>query len=148
VDDYPGRVNSLLRRLTPEARAQGLRYIAVGGLATGVYLASTALLAEFVGLPFQAAMLLGYLLGIAIHFTLHRFFTFATDQGYALGVHRQAGRYVAFVVAQYGVVAVAVAAGASLFGVPEILVWLVLVGPVTVVGFVVLRTRMFHPRVS
>ena len=141
-------MNSLKGRLTPEARAQGLRYIAVGGLATGVYLGSTAVLSQLVGLPFQAAMLIGYVLGIAVHFLLHRSYTFATEHGYALSVPHQAGRYVAFVIVQYLFVAVSVALGSALLDVAQILVWLALFGPVTVVGFLVLRTRMFHPRVS
>lgn len=132
--------------LPAEARAQGLRYIAVGCLVAGLYFVITAGLSELAGLPFQLAMLVGYSTALTVHFVLHRSYTFTTEQGYALSASHQAGRYVTFAVAQYLVVAGAVALGTSLFDVSPLLIWLAIVTPLIAVSFLLLRTRMFHSR--
>jgi putative flippase GtrA len=138
-------VKARARTLDPDARAQGLRYIAVGCLVGGLYLAITVGLSELAGLPFQVAMPIGYFTAIGVHFALHRSWTFTSDSGYALSLKGQAGRYLAFVVGQYAVVAGAVAVGTTVLDVSPLVAWLAVVAPLTLASFVVLRTKTFHP---
>ncbi len=84
---------------------QGARYVLAGGTVTLVYLGTTTVLADVVGLPFQIALAIGFCTGLAVHFTLQRFFVWAPHEGYALPLHHQAARYLVVAGAQYGLTA-------------------------------------------
>lgn len=127
----------------PIAR-QGARFAVAGGTVAMVYLGVTLLLSDVAGLPFEAALPIGYAVGISIHFTLQRFFVWTHDAGYALALHAQLARYVCLALAQYGITAAVTAELPQRIGVPKDLVYVVTAGTLTVVTFLLFRTNIFH----
>ena len=79
------------------------------------------------GMPFQLAFVIGYVCGITAHFGLHRYFTFAGEDEYALEAPSQAKRFVVTVVAQYVIIAVGVAVLTPLLGVRDLVVYIALI---------------------
>src|SRR5437870_7001438 len=73
--------SDLMRR--PVAGA-GLRFVLSGATVALVYTATTLLLADVVGLPFEVALVTGYAVGLATHFTLQRLFVWVHAAGFAL----------------------------------------------------------------
>src|ERR1700730_478145 len=63
---------------------QGLRFGIAGGLVAIVYLGSTSLLAAVVGVEFEVALAIGFLLAITTHFVLQRKFVWVHDEGFAV----------------------------------------------------------------
>ncbi len=131
---------------TPELRRQGGRFALVGITVAVVYTSLTALLAGPAGLPFQAALALGYGVALALNFTLHRTFTFASDDGYALRLHGQVGRFLAIALTQYLVTALAVAWLPDALGLPELVVWVAVVAIFAIGSFLALKVTTFHAR--
>src|SRR3954453_5862989 len=121
--------------IEPELRRQGLTYASVGAIVFVVYTGLIALLSGPVGLPFQAALAFSYTSAIVVNFSLHRKFTFATDDGYALRLPGQIARYLAIALFQYVVTALALAWLPDALGLPEFVVWARLVGCFTVSTF-------------
>src|ERR1039458_4815150 len=107
-----GGVRELVRALrAPESGllGQGVRFALSGGAVTLVYLGTTTVLADVAGLPFQAALAIGFSVAIAVHFTLQRLFVWTHHEEFALPLHQQAGRYLAVAAVQYGVTAASTA---------------------------------------
>ena len=123
---------------------RAFRFVAVGGVVAVLYVAVTTLLA-LVGVPFQAALVLGFATAVAAHFTLQRVFVWVHDDGYALPLHRQAGRYISLAAAQYGVTSVATLVLPAVLGVGVLYVYIPTAVVVAAVSFLVMRTRVFHP---
>lgn len=124
--------------------AQGLRYAIVGGVVAAIYIVTTTVLAEFVGLPFQLALAIGFGAAIAAHFTLHRLFVWVHDGAFALALHEQAGRYLIIVSVQYAVTAASTGLLPAALGIPVAVVYGATVVLVTAVSFLILRNRIFH----
>jgi putative flippase GtrA len=146
----PLRVEFLRRFLDPDSGTlgQGMRFIVVGALAALIYLSTTTLLALVVGIPFQVALTIGFLLTIIFHFTMQRVFVWANRDGFSLPFHHQAGRYLVLAAAQYGVTSATTALLPAALGLPTEVVYVATVVFIAVVNFVVFRYRVFHPKVS
>jgi len=84
---------------------QGVRFALSGGAVALVYIATTTLLAEVIGIPFELALAIGFSLAIATHFTLQRVFVWVHAEGFALPIRRQAMRYLPIAGIQYGLTA-------------------------------------------
>ncbi len=140
---------ALLRRLlAPDSGllGQGVRFVIVGGIAAVIYLLTTTLLALVVGLPFQVALTIGFLLAMAFHFTMQRLFVWANREGFALAFHHQAGRYLAMAGAQYGVTSAATSLLPAVLGLPTEMVYLGTAMLLPVVNFMVFRYGVFHAK--
>jgi putative flippase GtrA len=126
--------------------AQGARYALTGGTVTIVYLGSTTVLADVVGLPFQLALAIGACAGVSVHFTLQRLFVWAHHEEYALPLHRQAARYLVFAGAQYGLTAISTAVLPTVLGLPVYPVYFATVAILVSLNFLVFRNAIFHPK--
>jgi putative flippase GtrA len=125
---------------------QGVRFAIAGGVVTVVYVATTTLLAQVFGVAFQAALVIGYTLGLCVHFTLQRVFVWAHHEEFVLSVHQQAGRYLLLAGLQYATTAAAVAVLPSPLGLSSQVVYLGAVVVVTAANFLIFGSRVFHAR--
>ncbi len=144
------RAVPLLRRLlSPDSGILGqwVRFAMVGGVAALIYLLTTTLLALVVGLPFQIALTIGFLLSMAFHFTMQRVFVWANRDGFSLPFHHQAGRYLSLAATQYGVTSATTSLLPRALGVPTEVVYVVTVGLLAATNFLVYRHGVFHARV-
>jgi putative flippase GtrA len=128
-------------------RLRWIRFLLSGALVGVVAVALTVGL-HTAGLGFQVAFLVSYVTGVALHFALHRHFTFASSSGYALEPGRQAQRFVVTTVGQYVFVAAGVAVLSPLLGVPSLVVYLTLVAVLSIGNFLLMRTHVFHAHVA
>ncbi|HEX3433939.1 MAG TPA: GtrA family protein [Solirubrobacteraceae bacterium] len=138
-----------MRRLrSPESGllGQGLRFALSGGTVALVYLATTTILAEAVGVAFQVALAIGFSFGLIVHFTLQRMFVWAHHEEFALPLRHQIVRYLVVALAQYGVTAASTALLPTLLGVPAEAVYLATVGIVLATNFLVFRHGIFHAK--
>jgi len=138
-------VPSPASRIDPRLRRQAPRFVAVGASVAIIYAGLTALLAGPFGLPVQAAVAVGYGVGVVANFTLHRSVTFASEDGYDLHIAGQIIRFLALALLQYGVTAAAIAWLPGLLGLPEIVVWGCVVVTFALANFVALRLTAFRP---
>jgi len=123
---------------------RAMRFVLSGGSVAVYYLAMTTVLADVVGLPFQVALVIGYTTAICLHFVLQRFFVWAQEDGFALAAHRQAGRYLAVVVAQYGLTVLATAWLPGALGLPTELIYIAVASLLAITNFLVMGKRVFH----
>ncbi len=114
---------------------------------TVIYLGTTTVLADVVGLPFQIALLIGFSVGLSVHFTLQRFFVWAHHEEYALPLNHQAARYLVVAGAQYGLTAASTSVLPAALGLPVDLVYFVTVAALVSVNFLIFRNGVFHPKV-
>jgi putative flippase GtrA len=135
------------RTLSPDTRivGQGLRFAVAGCVVAVVYLLTTTLLFT-TGMPFQAALAIGFCVGLAVHFSLQRRFVWADHEEFALPLHHQAGRYLALAGAQYGVTAASTSLLPAVLGLPVEVVYLPTVALLTSINFLVFRRGIFHAR--
>jgi putative flippase GtrA len=125
---------------------QGVRFALSGGAVAVVYLATTTVLASVVGLPFQAALAIGFSVAIAVHFTLQRLFVWTHHEEFALPLGHQVGRYLIVAAVQYGVTAASTALLPSALGISTEIVYLATVAVVLSVNFLVFRHGIFHAK--
>jgi putative flippase GtrA len=123
---------------------QGVRFAFAGGIVALVYLTMTLVLADVVGMPFQAALVIGFCLATIVHFTLQRVFVWTHDEEFALPLHHQAARYLAAASAQYGLTAASTSLLPAFLGAPTEIVYLVTVAVVISMNFLVFRHGIFH----
>ena len=83
---------------------QGVRFLLAGGVVVVVYVTTTIVLADVIGIHFQLALLIGFGVAMAVQFNLYRMFVWKHSE-YALPVHHQAGRYLAAAAFGYGLTA-------------------------------------------
>jgi putative flippase GtrA len=121
-----------------------VRFGMVGGLVTLFYLTTTTLLYKVAELPFQAALAIGFVASLLLHFTLQRLFVWMHADGFALPFRHQVGRYVAMAGTQYGCTVVATAVLPSALGVATEIVYLATMAIVTIAGFLLMRFVIFH----
>jgi putative flippase GtrA len=143
------RIRGLVRSLRapgPSIMRQGLRFALAGGTVALVYLTVTTVLAEVVGLPFQAALAIGFCVALVVHFTLQRVFVWTHHEEFALPFHHQVGRYLMVAAAQYGVTAASTALLPSALGVSTEAVYLVTVALIVCTNFLVFRHGIFHAK--
>jgi putative flippase GtrA len=131
---------------SPEAGTvgQGVRFAIAGGTVALVYLTTTTVLAEVLGVPFQAALAAGFAVGLCVHFTLQRAFVWRDHDAFVLALHHQLARYLVLAGTQYGVTAVSTAVLPGVLGVSAEIVYLATVFGVTVANFLIFRSRVFH----
>ncbi len=128
--------------------AQGTRFALAGGIVLAVYLGTTTLLASVVGLPFQVALIIGFAVGLTLHFTLQRVFVWAHHEEFALPLHRQLGRYLVLAAIQYAVTAASTSLLPAPLGLSTEVVYLATAAVVISLNFLLFRTRIFHPKAS
>lgn len=135
---------------TPESGllGQGTRFVIAGGSVALVYLVTTTVLAEVVGMPFQAALAIGFCVGLVVHFTLQRTFVWTHHEEFALPLHHQAGRYLAVAAVQYGVTAASTSLLPAALGLPTEIVYLATVAVVLSTNFLVFRHGIFHSKLA
>jgi putative flippase GtrA len=144
-----GRVRTFVRTLrTPDSGVlgQGVRFALSGGTVALVYLGATTVLAEVVGMPFQAALAIGFSLGLVVHFTLQRLFVWTHHEEFALPLGHQIGRYLLAAAVQYGVTAASTGLLPSALDVSAEIVYLATVAVVLSSNFLVFRYGIFHAK--
>jgi putative flippase GtrA len=144
-----GRARALVRTLkTPESGlvGQGVRFALSGGTVALVYLGTTTVLAEVVGLPFQAALAIGFSLGLVVHFTLQRLFVWTHHEEFALPLGHQIGCYLFVAAIQYAVTAASTGLLPSALGISTEIVYLATVAVVLCTNFLVFRHGIFHSK--
>jgi putative flippase GtrA len=137
-----------LREPDPGILRQGLRFALAGGTVAVVYLTTTTVLAEVLGLAFQAALAIGFCVAVLMHFTLQRLFVWTHHDEFALPLRHQVGRYLTYAAAQYGATAAATALLPSLLGVSAEIVYLATVAVIVCSNFAVFRYGIFHAKPS
>jgi putative flippase GtrA len=147
----PGGVRELVRTLrAPESGllGQGVRFALSGGTVALIYLATTTILASVARMPFQAALAIGFSVGLVVHFTLQRLFVWTHHEEFALPLGHQVGRYLAAAAVQYGVTAASTGLLPSTLGIPTEIVYLVTVAVVLSTNFLVFRHGIFHAKAA
>jgi putative flippase GtrA len=138
----------LIRRLRSHESGllgQGLRFGLAGATVAGVYVLSTLLLVHVLGLGFEAALPIGFAIAITVHFTLQRTFVWIPANACALPIRRQLPRDLTIALTQYGMTALALALLPRALGVKPDVVYLCCVVLLTILSFLLLRARVFHP---
>ena len=125
---------------------QGVRFGLAGGTVALVYLTTTTVLAQVLGMAFQVALAIGFCLALVVHFSLQRAFVWVHHEEFVLPLHHQAGRYLVAAAVQYGVTAASTALLPSLLGIATEIVYLATVGVVAAANFLVLRHGIFHAK--
>ena len=124
---------------------QGVRFAISGCLVAVMYVTVTTVLHEGFAVAFQAALAIGFVTSVALHFTLQRLFVWRHHERFALAVHHQAVRYLGMCAAQYAITALSTARLPSLLSLPVEVVYVVTMLTVAGVNFIVFRGRVFHP---
>ncbi len=125
--------------MSSSVASEGTRFVLVGAFITVLYLTVTTVMRTVVEAPWWLAIAVGYVIATSTHFVLHRRVTFRRPEGFQLSVGQQLPRFVAIVVVQYAVTATAMAILPS-----SVITFFCVAAVVTVVSFLVLRTRLFH----
>jgi putative flippase GtrA len=123
---------------------QGVRFGIAGGTVALVYLSTTTILADVFGIPFQAALAIGFCVGLMVHFTLQRTFVWVHDEDFALPLRHQAGRYLVVAGIQYGLTAASTSLLPPILDVPTEVVYLATVAVIVSINFIVFRHGIFH----
>ena len=131
-----------------ELGRQGFRFVLAGGIVAGVYIGTTTVLADVIGVAFETSLAIGFVLAIVTHFSLQRLFVWRDAAGYALPLHHQVARYLAVAAFQYGVTAGITATVPHALGVSPEVVYLPTVLVLSAANFLVFRSRIFHVAVE
>lgn len=124
---------------------QMFRFALSGSAVAVVYVSVTTVLHDAFAVPFQIALAIGFLSGLALHFTLQRVFVWRHHESFALAAHHQALRYLALCASQYGITALATAQLPALIGLPVEAVYLLTMLSIAAFNFLFFRGRIFHP---
>jgi putative flippase GtrA len=123
---------------------QGVRFALSGALVALVYVAVTTLLHDAFDVTFQIALAIGFVVSVALHFTLQRLFVWRHYERFALPAGHQAIRYLCVCGVQYAVTALSTAKLPGLVGLPVEVVYLATMLTVAGVNFLLFRGRIFH----
>jgi len=123
---------------------QGVRYVLAGSFVLLVYLLTTSFLAVVVGLPFEEALIIGFAVQLAVHFTLQRLFVWVHDEAFALSIRRQARRYLVVNGAQLGLTSLSTSLLPVVLGLPTEVIYLMSVGLLAIGNFLLYRYVIFH----
>lgn len=123
---------------------RSVRFVIAGGFVAFIYLATTTLLANFFGVPFQLSLGIGFATALAVHFSLQRFFVWAHAEDFSLPIREQVGRYLLVAAAQYGSTALVTAFLPPALHVPTMIVFFTWTIIVTASNFVIFRHGIFH----
>lgn len=141
------RPDHMLRPDHASLFSQGVRFAFTGCVVSAIYLLTTSALALIAGLPFQAALVIGFVVSVAVHFGMQRLFVWTDHDGFALAAPHQIGRYLVAATTQYGVTAVSTSLLPAALGWPVEVVYLAIAFPVALVNFVLFRNYIFHGKV-
>jgi putative flippase GtrA len=122
-----------------------MRYAVAGAFVASVYLLTTTLLAVVVGLPFHEALVIGFTLQLAVHYTLQRRFVWVHNEEFALPFKHQARRYLTVAGGQLAVTIASTTLLPSVLGLSTEVVYLMTAGSLTVANFLLFRNVVFHP---
>ncbi len=123
---------------------QGMRLAVAGATVTVIYVSTTTLLSTVVGIPFQVALVLGYLIGLSAHFALQRLFVWTHHEEFALPIGHQVRRYLLSAACQYGLTAASTATLPSALELPTEVVYIATTAIIVSVNFFVFRHGIFH----
>jgi putative flippase GtrA len=123
---------------------EGFRFAAAGGSAALVYLGLTSFLAVVIGIPFEAALAIGFATALSLHFTLQRLFVWVHPENFALPMSQQVRRYLMVAATQYAITAASTLLLPSRLGLPAEAVYLLTVPCVTLANFLMFRHLVFH----
>ena len=132
-------MRSLVRRVPREI----WRFILTGGIVTAVYFVTATTLIVLLGTEAQAAVVVAYVLSLAVHFTINRQFVFGSASSYAHSLSGQGIRYLVVALFSYAATAIAVAASRRT-EVPELAPALATPVIFAAVTFLVLRGWVFR----
>lgn len=138
----------LLRSSEERLLGRGVRFALTGCIVSAVYLLTTTVLASVVGLPFQIALAIGFCTGVAVHFTLQRWFVWVHHSGFALAFRHQAVRYVLAASFQYGLTVTTTSLLPSRLGVSTEIVYVTTVVCGSLLSFAVFGRLVFHGRTA
>jgi putative flippase GtrA len=124
---------------------QGIRFAIAGCVVAIVYVTLTLALHDGLGVPFQIALVSGFVCGVALHFTLQRVFVWRHYERFALAIHSQAVRYLGLSASQYALTALSTSRLPGVLGLPLEVVYVATMIVVGAVNFLVFRGRVFHP---
>lgn len=136
-----GRVGAVVQRIPPIAVLS--KFAFTGALVAGTHL---GLVTGMVlgGLPIQVALIIAYIIAIAMHFTLNRQWVFRHESGYALRFSAQGVRYLVAAVFSYGMTAIGVAVLPAAFGIPDLAAFFVMTAVMACVTFAILHLWVFR----
>jgi len=120
------------------------RYAITGIVVAIVYIGATLGLSGPGGLPVQVAIPVAILIAAILHFTMQRFFVFASGDEYQLGMTGQLRRYAVLNAGQYVATAAGTALGHHVLGLRQQVAYVICALAITSVTFLFLRTRVFH----
>jgi putative flippase GtrA len=120
------------------------RFVIAGAAVAAVYIGLTLVLAELLGLPFQAALALAFATAVGCHFALQRLFVWRRQERFRLSWRQQVGRYLLVVGAQYGAAAVVTATIPAALDVPLWVVYIVWTVLASVAAFLIFGQKVFH----
>lgn len=123
---------------------QGIRFAIAGTIVAVVYIGLTTVLHDALGVPFQIALITGFCVGVAVHFTLQRVFVWRHHGSFALPIHHQAIRYFGVGCVQYGLTALSTSQLPGLLGLPVESAYVATVFVLAALNFVAFRGRVFH----
>lgn len=123
---------------------QGLRFAFAGTVVAIVYVTVTTVLHDVFAVPFEIALVIGFVVGVCLHFTLQRLFVWRHRERFALAIHRQAARYLGVCGTQYALTALATSQLPGALGLPVEAVYLLTMCTLAGLNFVVFRGRIFH----
>lgn len=144
-----GRVLSLARDLrSPKSGLIGqiVRFLFAGGIVAIVYACVTLALADIVGLHFQIALAIGFVVALLVQFNLYRVFVWVHHEEFALPMHHQAGRYLLAAAIGYGTTALCTSFLPSVLGISTEIVYLAMVVALPIINFTVFRYIIFHTK--
>lgn len=123
---------------------QGFRFVIAGGTVAVVYIGLVLAMSGPFGVPIQIAIPIAFWLGVALNYTLQRFFVFRNSPAFALAWHAQLGRYVGLSICQYLFTAITTHALPPRLGVSEQAVYVAATVIASGTTFVLLRIGVFH----
>jgi putative flippase GtrA len=123
--------------------ARFLRFATSGGMVALVYMAITTGLLQL-GVAVQLSLIVGYLAGLVLNFSLNRQFVFVQSGEFAQRLSAQALRFLVVALLAYGVTAIALAVLPEALDISPITVFIVVTIIVSAVNFLILRAWVFH----
>lgn len=120
-----------------------MRFAIAGGTVAIVYIGLGLLLSGPAGIPIQMAIPCAYLPSIALHFSLQRWFVFASGE-FMLSMRTQVWRYIGVAFAQYLLTAGLTYLLPVVFGVSDRVAYVIAVLTAMVLTFLTLRLAVFH----
>ncbi len=143
-DDLPGAPAPAPRDPVARRLPQVARFGLSGGVVALVNLGAMTLLVAGFDVRSQIALVVSYLLGLAVHFSLNRQWVFSPEDAFHLRLSAQGVRYLCSAAAIYGLTALSLATLPAALEVPSLAVYYVAVLAFSAANFFVLRNFVFR----